>query len=200
MPILRHYNLKLPDEVAIFSVPREGIRCWDHASLVYDVAIGEGSSFTTGYLRHYSFFDRWYAINVSLDAVGRLLTETNERVGFDFTFNCDIATPMTLENESAVSRVDLELDVLAASDGRTFLVKDEEDFARSVSQGWITSEEAVGAQQGLTDLLTIIQTTGLIPYLESICPFAPLDDLRRLPLQPATTFLSRARVPFFAHR
>src|SRR5687767_3122138 len=117
MSFLRHYNLKLPDEVAVFSVPTEGICCWNSSALVYDVAIGAGSGFATAYLRHYSFFDRWYAVNVSLDAEGRFLTETNHRVGFDFTFNCDIATPMTQETEDTVARVDLELDVLAAPDG-----------------------------------------------------------------------------------
>lgn len=200
MPFLRHYNLKLPDEVAIFTIPTEGIRCWNRSVLVYDVAIGRGSSFATGYLRHYSFSDRWYAINVSLDPDGCFLTESNPRVGFDFTFNCDIATLMTQEGEDIVARVDLELDILAASDGRTFIVKDEEDFDRSVSMGWITPEEIPAAQQGLADLQTILQTTGLIPHLESLCPFATREELRRLPFQPPVIFQARTEVPFFAQR
>ena len=82
---LRHFGIgNFPDEVYRFSVPKAGIRRWDDEALVYDVRLDGESA-----LRHYAFYDRWFVVNVSLDArTGSLVTERSH--GLDWCFNCDM--------------------------------------------------------------------------------------------------------------
>lgn len=47
-----HYDLHLPDEVRVFTVPASGVRRWDPEAVVYDVRLGDIV------LRHYAFADR----------------------------------------------------------------------------------------------------------------------------------------------
>lgn len=180
--ILRCHNLKLPEEIAVFSVPVSGIRRWDDIALVYDVRIGEEFL-----LRHYAFYDRWFAVNVAMNRRGEFVIETR-RDGIKWCFNCDIAAPLYSVGQDAAYTVDLEVDVLAETDGRTHVVMDEDDFARSIAAGWIDTHEAAGARAGLADLLAIIHSDdGLLGFLQSACPLENAEE--GAPLQPPPRML-----------
>jgi len=180
---LRHYNLKAPDEVALFCVPACGIRRWDDEALVYDVRVCEAAG-----LRHYAFLRRWFQVNCSLDAAGHLITEPGP---IDWSFNCDVATPVFALHGAAYS-MDLELDVFAAPDGRRHFVRDEEAFAHSIARGWITPEEETGARRGLEELLAHMEAGTFLDFLDAVCPFHPIVDL---PLQPPVLFYRLRDVP-----
>lgn len=80
-------------------------------------------------------------------------------------------------------------------DGRTHVVIDEDDFAEAVQRRWLTPEEQVGARRGLEELLSIIRGTGLLPFLNEVCPFGDLSDAE---LQPPLTTIPLAQVPLLA--
>lgn len=138
----------------MFYVPERGIKRWDEESLVYDVRIGDQIR------RHYSFTNRWFEVNCSLDLAGRFVTVSGPGL-IDWTFNCDISTPHFVIGPD-VYNMDLWLDILVASDGRARRVIDEDDFAEAIQQGWLTEEERQGAQSGLAQLLGVVmlQITG----------------------------------------
>jgi hypothetical protein len=190
---LLHYVLKPPGGVTRFTVPAAGVRRRDGSALVYDVRVGEDA-----FLRHYSFCDRWFEVNVSLDGAGRLVTEATGPGGFAWAVNCDIDTPLVDAGPAAVARVDLFIDVLAAADGRAYVVKDEEEFAGAVAAGVLTPEEARGALAGLTELRGILDGPGLLAFLESVHPLPDADELRGLPpaVPPESCPLDRS--PFAA--
>lgn len=96
-----------PGEVSHFSVPAEGIRRWDEATLVYDVRLGANAG----------------------------LSERRFEGG---------AGPR--------HRLVFQLR-RAERNGRTHVVKDEDDFACSVAADFIDASEARGAWRGLNDLL-----------------------------------------------
>lgn len=174
-PLLCH-NLKLPDEVAVFYVPVEGIRRWDDAALVYDVRIGEDFL-----LRHYAFYDRWFVVNVAMNRRGELINVI--RRDTRRCFDCDIAAPLYSVGRDAAYTVDLEIDVEAETDGRTYVVMDEEHFTHAITAGWINENEAEGARTGLADLLAIIHSDGgLLGFLSSVCPLE--NAAEGAPLQP----------------
>ena len=183
---LSYYTLTLPDDLTCWTVPAQGIRRWDEEVLVYDVGYG-GTV-----LRHYAFYNRWYAINCTLDRDGHFVTE---RGLIDWCFNIDIGTPLFTRN-SAVYDVDLCLDVLVGSDGKEHIVKDEDEFEHAVERGWITAQEQVGAQQGLRELLNIIQSGALIDFLHAICPFHSMEDVLD---QPPARKVALEQVPLL-HR
>jgi hypothetical protein len=178
------YNLCLPNEVCIFSVPRAGIRRWDDAVVVYDVRIGDRL------LRHYSFARRWFVINCTLDLEGGFLAEPGP---IDWCFNCDISSPHLVQ-DGVIYTVDLALDVLVAPDGRQHVVVDQDEYDEAVRHGWLTAGEQAGAQHGLAELLSIIRADGLAPFLSVICPFQPGTDLEP---QPPPGFCQLDEVPPF---
>lgn len=165
-PPLLYHDLHLPDEVRVFTVPHANIRRWTDDLLVYDGLIGDLV------LRHYAFADRWFVINCTLDRRGGFVAEPGP---IAWSFNCDLCTPPRWDGD-ACFLVDLVLDVLVAPDGRQYFVKDEPEFAAAVAHGWLTAAEIAGARHGLADLLAIITTTGLVPFLDAICPFQPLPE------------------------
>ena len=168
---LSYYTLALPDDLTLWTVPAQGIRRWDEEVLVYDVGYG-GTV-----LRHYAFYNRWYAINCTLDRDGQFVTEQGP---IDWCFNIDIGTPLFTGNNAAYD-VDLCLDVLVGSDGREHFVKDEDEFAHAVEQGWITAHEHEGARNGLKELLNMIQSGTLIDFLHTTCPFHSMEDVLAQP-------------------
>src|SRR3954471_11072456 len=85
-PMLHYHDYHVPDDVCIFAVPLAAIRRRDHQALVYDVRIGDGV------LRHYAFKDRWFTVNCSLARDGQFVSEPGP---IAWSFNCDIATPIT---------------------------------------------------------------------------------------------------------
>lgn len=180
--MLHYHDYHVPDDVCIFAVPFAAIRRHDHRALVYDV------QFDADVLRHYAFSDRWFTVNCSLAHDGRFVSEPGP---IAWTFNCDIATPLTWHNGAAY-HVDLALDVLVSADGREHIVVDEDDFAAAVDHDWFTPAEQTGARRGLADLLAIITNDGLLPFLEAICPFPSIPDA---PAQPVPTHKTLAEIP-----
>jgi hypothetical protein len=162
-----HQILKPPDTRRVFTIPITGIRRDDADVLVYDVRVGPETS-----LRHYSFRDRWFQVNVSRDRHGRLVTEAGpgELAWLHWSFNCDICTPLQTVADGWRS-VDLEIDILAAPDGKTYVVKDEDDFAHAVAAGYIDPTQASGARHGLAELQAILATPGgLLAFLNDYFP------------------------------
>ena len=179
-----YYSLALPDALTLWTVPVQGIRRWDDQMLVYDVGYGETV------LRHYSFSHRWYAVNCTLDRKGEFVTEAGP---IDWCFNIDIATPL-LTIDDAAYQVDLCLDVLVGSNGKDYLIKDEDEFEHAVRQGWMTRQEQEGAQRGLEELLTRIHSGTLIGFLDAVCPFGAMETVpQQLPARKVTL----GEVPLF---
>jgi hypothetical protein len=139
-------------------------------------------------LRHYSFVDRPFVVNCSLDLKGRFVTEPGP---VDWCFNCDICTPPFVADGDVYS-VDLFVDVLVAPDGRRCFVGDEDEFTEAVECGWVTAGERVLARRGLAELLWIIESVGLVEFLEEILAF---DDVRADAWQASFTRRSVAEIP-----
>jgi hypothetical protein len=182
MTDLFFHNLHAPDEVRVFEIPACGVRCWDETALVYDVRVGQGI------LRHYSFARRWFEVNCSLDLDGNFLAEAGP---IEWCFNCDICTPHLAVGNNLYN-MDLWIDVLVGVDGHQHVVSDEDEFADAAEQGWMTAAEQDGARRGLEELLTIIRSTGLIPFVEQICPF---QNIAQCGVHPPTVKRRLADVP-----
>ncbi len=180
---VRFFNYHAPDTVRAFTVPAGSIRRWDDHAVVYDVRVGPDQI-----LRHYSFPDRWFEVNCSMDLDGRFITEPGP---VDWSFNCDICTPHFIMGDDLYN-MDLWLDVLVAPDGRSFAVIDEDDFAVAVRMGWPAETERDGARAGMADLLGILRSEGLVSFLDRIAPFAPLPAF---PQQPPMERLPIAQFP-----
>ena len=159
------HNLHPPDEVRIFEIPEAAVRVWDDTTFVYDVPVGDRV------LRHFSFYDEWFEINCTLTSEGAFAFEDGP---IPWTFNCDICTPC-FSVGSCIYNVDLFLDVLVGPDGRSFHVKDEADFTRARSAGWLSDDEQDGVRQGLDRLCELIDSGNLLEYLSAIIPF---DDIQ----------------------
>ncbi len=166
------YNLCLPDDVTRFLIPIEAIRRWNTEAQVYDVLVD-----TNLVLRHYAFYHRWFEINCTLDIQGNFVTEAGP---IPWCFNIDICTPFFSKGNHGFT-VDSCLDVLVAPDGQQYVVKDEEDFTHAVEQRWLTNREYEGARAGLTDVLQIVTSGSLLPFLRKIYPF----DVRGAVRQPS---------------
>ncbi|MBP1995489.1 DUF402 domain-containing protein [Paenibacillus eucommiae] len=169
---IKFHNLHLPNEVRVFQIPKTNIRVWNEKVMVYEVKIDDaiGGNFT---FRHYSFYDKWFEINITLDASGKLITEPGP---IDWSFNCDICTPCFSKGTNFFN-LDLELDILVSNDGKEYVVIDEDDFENVISQGLLTVNERIGARKGLENLIQLILSGNLISYLEGICSFTDLISL-----------------------
>ena len=157
------YNLHLPDEVRVFGVPEESILRHDATALVFEVLVGDGLR-----LRHYSFPDRWYEVNVSLDLVGDFVEEAHPAL--PWTFNCDVSTPH-IEDGSHIYNVDLELDVLVHRDGRRWLTVDQDAFRSAVCRGLFGPETAKEGEAGLSELVALVRSGQFLTFLVSVYPF-----------------------------
>ena len=166
------YNLHLPKEVRIFEVPSDGVRRFDSSCIVFEVEIQDVV------LRHYSFPDKWFEINVSMTKDGEFFTEKHDHLSW--CFNCDISTPHT-EINNKIYNADLFLDVLVEPDGKTYVVIDEDDFEWEITKNLMSEELKKGAKKGLDNLLTIITGEGLLSYLDRIYPLNPIAEI---PIQP----------------
>jgi hypothetical protein len=126
--VLSDYDFH-PDEatVRIFRTPTSGV-----LRLEDDIAVTEAIHGDV-VLRHYSFADHWFKINVTTDLAGNLVETGDAHV--PFAFNCDIATPMEYEEDSTYA-VDLFVDVLVRADASSYLIGDEDVSRRCSIEGW----------------------------------------------------------------
>jgi hypothetical protein len=174
----RFYTLALPDDLTLWTVPGGAFRRWDDSFLVYDVLVESGLV-----LRHYSFYDRWFVVNVTLDTDGRFVPEPGP---IDWCFNIDLCTPLFTVGHDGYD-VDLCLDLLVAPDGRDYRLVDEDEFDHAMRNGWITSAEADGARNGVEELRGIIEGGRLVSFLEGICPFEVKPIQQPPPQKPNLT-------------
>ena len=160
--VLSDYDFH-PDEatVRIFRTPTSGVLRFDDAVAV-TVAIHDGVV-----LRHYSFADHWFKINVTTDLAGNLV-ETGD-ASLPFAFNCDIATPMEREGDSTFG-VDLFVDVLVRADAATYTVGDQEELAVMLDRGLVSESEGRGAMRGLGELIDIVGRGHLLAWLDERAP------------------------------
>ena len=119
---------------------------------------------------HYSFAEHWFKINVTTDLAGNLV-ETGD-ADVSLAFNCDIATPMERENDRTYG-VDLFIDVLVRADARSHVVGDEAEFEEMLDRGLVSRSEAQGARRGLRELLDLVESGHLRPWLHETAPFTP---------------------------
>lgn len=170
--IIKFHNLHLPDEVRIFQIPKANIRVWDDKVMVYEVrfhdAAGDNLTF-----RHYSFYDKWFEINLTLDKNSNLIDEQGP---FNWSFNCDICSPCFNKGMNLYN-LDLELDILVSNDAKKYLIIDEDDFENVICRGFISEYERIGARRGLEGLVELITSGNLTTHLESICSFNDLISL-----------------------
>ncbi|HUQ62236.1 MAG TPA: DUF402 domain-containing protein [Acidimicrobiales bacterium] len=163
--VLSDYDFH-PDEatVRIFRTPTSGVlRIEDQIAIteaIYDDVV----------LRHYSFAEQWFKINVTTDLAGNLV-ETGD-ADVPFAFNCDIATPMERENDSTYG-VDLFIDVLVRADTRSYVVGDEAEFEEMLNRGLVSRSEERGARRGLRQLLNLVESGDLLPWLHERAPLRP---------------------------
>ncbi|GIN74410.1 hypothetical protein J14TS2_48850 [Bacillus sp. J14TS2] len=156
------FNLHLPSEVRVFEVHESNIKLFNHEVIVFDVKNSNHTLF-----RSYSFFNEWFEINCSFDLNGHLLPEEGP---ITWSFNCDISTPC-FKNKNNIFNVDLEYDVLVNPNGKDFVIIDEDDFCKAVTNDYLSLEEQAGALRGLDKLTSIIHKQGLSTYLDTIYPF-----------------------------
>ena len=185
----RFYNRHLPNAVRVFHTPRQAIRCFDDVAKVYDVRAESDLI-----LRHYAFFQHWFEVNCTLSPSGAFVAEDGP---FPWCFNCDVATPAVMIGRDTYN-VDLFLDVLVGTDGRTFIIKDEDEFERAIANGWVTDNEQAGARAGLEELLGLIRTETFVQFLEQTCPFTEVAG-SDVPLAPSVVSLSIDDVPLYGH-
>lgn len=172
-----------PDEpyVREFRVPRHDVLRIDSSAFVCE-AEADGVV-----LRHYAFADEWFKVNVTFDRAGSLVeTPALQGIAPPFAFNCDIATPM-LSTPSAVSAVDLFLDVLVRADGVAHEVVDVDEFEAALATGLLSSPEAAGARSGLDRLVGLVASGDLMAFLDDAWPFGrsvagPALPIRRVPV------------------
>jgi hypothetical protein len=165
-----------PDEpsVRMFRTPPGGVLRLDDS-----VVISQGAHDGV-VLRHYAFADHWFKVNITTDLAGRL-TETGDGTR-RFAINCDIATPMEREGDCTFA-VDLFTDVLVRQDAMCHVVVGRDEFAEMLGRGVISPAEGRGAERGLRELLELIETGRLLPWLGELAPFGPCRPPRAPPMQ-----------------
>lgn len=170
-----------PDEetVRIFRTPTPGVLRLDDMIAVTE-AIYDGVV-----LRHYSFADHWFKINVTTDVVGNLI-ETGATHA-PFAFNCDIATPMERDGDRTFG-VDLFIDVLVRANARSYVIGDEKEFEEMSQRGLLSRAEARSARHAVRDLVALIERGHLVPWLHEQVPFGPCQP-------PEAPAMERGPVP-----
>jgi len=165
-----------PDEeaVRVFRTPLPGVLRLDDEVAVTEVAYDDVV------LRHYAFAKHWFKINVTTDRQGELV-ETGDKV-HQFAFNCDIATPMERDGNS-IYGVDLFIDVLIRRDASSFYVGDEDEFVAMSNQNMLSRAEQGAATAALSELLQLIETGRLLPWLDDLVPLGPCDPPAAPPME-----------------
>ncbi len=176
---LKIYNYHGLEDIRLFRVKTENVKLWNEQVLVFDVRNDNYNSI----LRNYSFYDKWFEINCTFDMKGNLLPENGP---IEWSFNCDICSPC-FSFENNIYNIDLELDVLVNPNGKDFIIIDEEDFKDEIKRNNITSFEEKGALAGLSNLIEIIKSGGLINFLNDIYPFVDVTNCTSsLPMEKLT--------------
>lgn len=165
------YDVKLPDRIEPYEILAASIRRNDAVAFVCDVLMPADIQGIA--LRHYSFPDRWWSADVSVDLEGAPLTGFGPDSGY--AFDCDITTPH-FAAFGALCNIDQKLDVFIRPDGREHIVVDQDDFDRAVAAGWIDDHDRREAERGLNELLDLIDRGGFVAFLENISPRCPVRD------------------------
>lgn len=184
--MFRAHQLHLPDEVRLFQYLAPPIYDGEDA-LVFD---GQASPSMSTYARSYLFRQRWLEIFVTFDAELRLLPDPDDP--FPFVCNCDLTTPYLVRGTDGYT-IDLFLDVLVAADGRTYQIRDREEFEEAATTGSIPLSWYQAVQRDLAWLINLLDTNQFLPMLQHMAafptqhPHTALSTLERY-AQPATAF------------
>jgi hypothetical protein len=116
------------DDVRVFTVDAAGVLRFDPAVFVSHARCDDAI------LWHYAFADHWFKVNLTTDLNGAVVETGASEAADGFAVNCDLATPMW-QQDMAVYAVDLLLDVLVRSDGRTYRVCDVDELAQAIAGG-----------------------------------------------------------------
>jgi hypothetical protein len=118
--VLSHFYFH-PDNATVrsFQTPTSGVMRLEDGIAVTDAIHGDVV------LRHYSFADHWFKINITTDHTSDLVETGDARVAL--ALNCDIATPMEREDDSTHA-VDVLIDVLVRADASSYLIGDQDKF------------------------------------------------------------------------
>jgi hypothetical protein len=174
---VRDYDFHPGEEtVRCFGVPIDGLLANDHTRCVYQ------TQQNGVVLRHYAFSEEWFKLNITFDLAGQMVETGSDSTRF--AVNCDIATPMRRVG-SDISAVDLFLDVLVHSDGLTYTVVDEDEFAEARSTGLISPSEAAAAVRGLDRLIGWIGSGRLGSLMAETDPRLAAQAPAPLPFQRA---------------
>ena len=165
------YDVKLPDRIEPYLIAAASVRRNDDVAFVCDCLMPEGIQGVA--LRHYSFPDRWWSANISLNLDGSVRTEFGP--DGSYAFDCDITTPH-FEAFDALCNIDLKLDVFVRPDARAYIVTDRDDFTEAVERGWIDDLERRRAERALAELTALIESDELLAFLEDICPIRAVDE------------------------
>ena len=167
-----------PDEntVRVFTTPDSGVLRLDD-----DVAVTE-ALYEGVVLRHYAFADQWFKVNVTTDLGGGVV-ETGPP-GQRFAFNCDVATPMERDGDETFA-VDLFLDVLVRADLATLEAVDHDEFKNGHARGMLSDTESFFAMRALHQLVHLVETGRLLPWLHDVYPFGPCQPPEAPPMRRA---------------
>jgi hypothetical protein len=158
------YNLTLPDDVRIDTVPRDNICRWDPEIFVCDIG-----SETDHVERSYLFYNRWFRIRCSLNRSGAFVPESP--LGTAFHVEC--CAPYWTIGMVGYS-VDLLIDIAVAEDGKQHTVSGIEQLEAALIRGWITQFERDGAMRGFEEALKIVQAGHLLWFMDQIQPLTRL--------------------------
>lgn len=121
-------------------------------------------------------------MNVTTDLAGRVV-ETGAP-GQRFAFNCDVATPMERDGDETFA-VDLFLDVLVRANLRTLEAVDQDEFENGLAQGMLSSAEGSYSRRAMHQLIDLVETGRLLPWLDDVYPFGPCQPPEAPPMRRA---------------
>jgi len=190
------YNLTLPDDVKISSVPRENICRWDKEVFVCD--IGDAADHVQ---RYYLFYNKWFRLHCGLNRSGAFVPESPLGTAFHVT-SCTPYWTIGMVGYSA----NLIIDIAVAADGKQHSVTGIENLEAALIRGWITQAERDGAIRGFEEALKMVQAGHLLWYMDQTQSLTRLAPFQELP-PPKTKRLGRVplmhrdmRHRYFGHR
>ena len=150
--------LRFTDDVCVYAVRYQDVVLW-----------------------HYAFARHWFKVNLTTDLAGRIVETGGADPDLRFAVNCDMATPMR-RVDNAIYAVDLFTDVLVRADAIRYRVGDLDEFDQARRAGLILPGEADGAEQGLAELIGIIERRDLLAFLARAFPVGPLRPPAAVPV------------------
>lgn len=171
MSDLQLYNLTLPDDVKIFTVPRANICRWDKEFFVCDIGADANQV-----QRQYLFYERWFKLHCGLGRSGAFVPEAMTSTAFHVT----CCTPFWSIGMVGYT-TGLIVDIAVAADGRQHTVTGLEHLEAAVVRGWVTQAERDCAMRGFEEALKLVQAGHLLWFMDQTQPLSHLAPVVELP-------------------